>query len=245
MYDNKRTINSIHDIYRSDTLNIFSDASFKQFAAAYSIIAVCKDTIIDNATRVHKKATSNAEELRGLRAALSCALIHRNEYKYINIFSDSLLCIDGLRKYSKKWNYIEDNSKGYDFSHGSYYKSKTHRVEHSDIYVECFEFLKKLRETNDVALFHQKGHVKLEGNGNAVKNRLRTAGNDFKKFNDVNACIDANLMRYISTYNSTVDHISRMELLKCELKDNYTYKTLPETAYSDLVKFIPTNQIEF
>ena len=248
MYENPRKVRLLSDVYRSDTLNIFSDASHKQYASAYSVIAVCKDDIINNATRMHKFTTSNAEELRGVRSALACALRFRHQYHYINIFSDSLLSIDSLRSYCNKWKYVEEKDEEYGFEHGRYYKAPkyTHRVENSYIFTECFEFLRKLNETNDVALFHQPGHVNLEGKGNTTNYYLKEAAKKFRKINNITeGMVDVNLMRYVSTYNDMVDRVSRIELSKCELKSNYERNKVPATRYTDAVTFIPTSQIEF
>lgn len=221
-------IRRFNDIYNPNTLNIFADASIRncrheRLAGCYGVVAVCMDHILYNDNRVHSDTTSNLEEARGVRRALSIALAYRNMFSRINIFSDSKLSICGLRDFSQGWLY-HDNGL---------YKSKACNkpVANQEIFVEMYAFAQELLKTNQLGLYHIKGHVDFDKHPTSVDKSLAAASTSFSKENCLPFGLDINIVRYLCTYNDFVDHSSRSYLLRTNVVDY--------DVYVDPVKFIP------
>ena len=99
----------LSQFYNKNTLNIFSDASIHgkkgNQTGCYAVVAVVKDDIIDSTYRLVSNTTSNNSEIKGVRGALNIALKYSNQFQFINIFSDSLVSINGLKSYIYNWKY--------------------------------------------------------------------------------------------------------------------------------------------
>lgn len=187
-------------IVNIESLNIFCDASMRSFpnnpTGCYGIVAVCCNNIIDFDTRYSSHSTNNETELKGLRGAILMASKWKQYYPFINIFCDSQFAILGLREYIWKWK-IKD---------GNYINSLGKVTAHQEIFIECNQLLTNLQLTNRVHLYHQLGHI-----SNGI-DELQRAARSFEEFNHVNAPIDLNLIRYISSWNNYVDNKSRQQL---------------------------------
>ena len=106
----------LSQFYNDDTLNIFSDASFiggfydnrqtGKGKGCYCCIAVCKDQIIDQQIAISSHSTVPESELKGIRRALSFANQYKSQYKFINIFSDSLYSVNAINHYHLLFNNI-------------------------------------------------------------------------------------------------------------------------------------------
>lgn len=193
------------EVYNEKTLNIFSDASMKKSMGCYGVIAVCKDDIIDNMFRPCSDSTSNSSELRGLRGALMMANKWSSQFHYINIFSDSQVSLFGLRDYYPNWK-VKGNVL---------YNSSNKPVVNQSIFIECYNILIKLQQTNEIKLYHQLGHI---DNG---YESIHSAAKSFGRANNIQLPIDLNLIRYISTYNNYVDSVSRSIVRRTNIKDKY------------------------
>lgn len=215
---NKFTLN-ISQFYNKNTLNIFSDASIMgktgNQTGCYGVIAVVEDNIIDSTYRLVSNTTNNNSEVKGLRAALDLAIKYKDKYKDINIFSDSLISINGLREYIFNWRYNQND--------GLLYSSMNKPVVNQEIFIEARDMLDILEKSKCIIrLYHQSGHVSNNYN-DIVK-----AGDCFIKYNNINAKVDLNLIRYISIWNNYVDTTSR-SLLKRNKKN--------DTEYIDPIQF--------
>ena len=204
---------NLSQFYNEDTLNIFCDASivgkYENYRGCYGVVAVVKDDIIDSCYRIASNTTNNNSEIKGLRAAISMANKWKNNFKFINIFSDSQISVFGLRDYIYKWKYNPRDGKLY----GS---SKT-PIANQEIFIECHYMMMELESLNNVCIniFHQSGHV-----GNSY-NMLKEASLIFSRANNIQGIIDLNFIRYISTYNNYVDHASRSLLRRSDSKIEY------------------------
>jgi ribonuclease HI len=194
------------------TLNLFSDASMRNYsksnnllAGCYGSVAVAGDRIIDEDIRCTSITTVPAAELRGLRLSLGLALTYRSLFKVINIFSDSQVSLFGLRDYIYNWKQRGD----------TLYTTGNKPVANQSIFIECYQLLTSLQTTNNIKLYHQSGHV-----DNGYEN-LNQAARSFGKSNHVKLPIDLNLIRYISTYNNYVDSVSRSMVRRTNMKDKY------------------------
>lgn len=213
----------LSSIYNPETLNIFSDAStIKKNNITYGCFgAVCVvgDEIIDSKYVVFEKTTSNACEVHGVLLAFDFAFKYMKQFKFINIFSDSLYSVKGFREYIYGWRYHK---------HKLYRTpSKKHPVEHQEVFVEGFDMWQRMLLVNpNIRLFHQKGHV-----GTESPNSVIDAANKFAEFNNYYGSIDLNFIRYISNYNNFVDNMTRQYLKRYD-SDKY---------YIDPIKFFPTH----
>ena len=191
----------LNQFYNDDTLNIFSDASFIPGyyndkdrtigKGCYSCIATCKDKIIDQRTVISSFTTVPESELKGIRNSLSFANIYRRQYKYINIFSDSLYSINAIKNYAK--NCYK-------------YSSETANI---NLIMEIHELYTILEDDPNcmITLYHQSGHISTNN-----FNMMREAAAKFMRFNNLRGHNDVNFIRYISNYNNTVDNDSRLYL---------------------------------
>ena len=206
----------LSQFYNDNTLNIFSDASIDKNSGCFGVVAVIGDNIIDTRYRLISDTTSNNSEIKGIRSAIDIALKYRDKFQYINIFSDSLISINGLREYIYSWKYNEKT--------GLLYNSTRKPVANQSIFIEAKSMLNLLEESKSIiSIYHQSGHVSNNYNS------ILKAGDCFKKYNHINGKIDLNLIRYISVLNNYVDHTSR-SILKQNRK-NTTY-------YTDALEFM-------
>ena len=190
-------------IYNEETVNIFSDASMtypnrsKTGTGCYGAVVVTRDTIIDSYYRISTNSTNNSCEIRGIRAALIMADKWKSRFSYINIFSDSLISVMGLKEYIYKWKYNPRDRK--------FHNSNGAIVANQSTFIECHYLLKALEANPNIQirLFHQNGHI---SNGYQA---IKEAGDHFMKVNHINGVLDLNLIRYISTYNNYVDKTTR------------------------------------
>ena len=139
---------------------------------------------------------------------------YKGIFKNINIFSDSLCNMNGVRKYIYNWK-CKDNQ---------FYTQANTLAANQGLLLEAHYLYMILLQTNpNCKLYHQRGHI------NTAKNSdIYSAADDFKKYNDIYGMVDLNLIRYISTYNNYVDRTSRSRL------NNYTNgmeNVLPITFY--------------
>ena len=100
----------------SNTLNIFTDASIKQVGqetvgCAGAFCVAGKDrTIINQTNRILRYATNNSSEITAVKLGIDLAIDYRNDFDTINLFSDSKICIYGLREWIFNW--IDNMSNG-------------------------------------------------------------------------------------------------------------------------------------
>ena len=204
--------------YNDNTLNIFSDASIignaDNFTGCYGAVAVVGDDIIDQTYRLVSNTTNNNSEIKGIRGALFLAHKYRNTYKNINIFSDSLISINGLRSYIYNWK----------IKNGELYSISTGRkIANQNIFIECHNLLKELENAPCIiTLYHQSGHV------DSSYRAIVSACKSFNYNNNIRGKIDLNFIRYISTWNNHVDSNSRSML-----KRNRNNKNI----YTDPIEF--------
>ena len=200
----------ISQFYNDNTINIFSDASIigrtKKFTGCYGVIAVVEDNIIDQRYRIVSNTTNNDSEIKGIRAAFDIAMKYKDIYPYINIFSDSLISINGIRKYIYDWKLNP--------SDGMLYNKSNKKVANQAIFIENYTILKELEESSSIiSLYHQPAHV--DNNYNS----LIKAADSFKKSNTIIGNIDLNFIRYICTWNNYVDNTSRSILRRKRMKE--------------------------
>lgn len=191
------------DIFNPDTLNIFTDASIKKIdnETLGCPGAVCVIThnnghneyndILDMAYYIERYATNNSSEIKAISLGITKALQYRHRFKTINLFSDSRICIQGLREWIFNWvncinNNMMCNSSGEPVANQNTFASIVHTILANDLKIN---------------FYHQKGHVSINS-----KNSVDKA---MKVFYDVNRLdIGIELMVILSNYNNFVDKIT-------------------------------------
>lgn len=203
---------SLSMIYNEDTLNIFSDASFKPFPelvsyrgrekygkGCYCVMAVNGDDILEKECRICSNSTVHSSELKGIRKALSIANGYKHQYRRINIFSDSLTSIQLIRKR------VIEGKESIDLPH----KDRSAVIQIYYLYMEL-----ALDPHCIVTLYHNSGHMETQNLESMI-----IMAQKFKKFNNLKDKVDLNLVRYIARYNCLVDTISRDYLLHNKEKE--------------------------
>lgn len=184
----------------NETLNIFSDASFidkfykdgtNKGKGCYCCIAVCGDQIIEQQVVISSHTTVPESELKGIRKALSFANQYKDQYRFINIFSDSLYSVNAINRYSRDCMKYSDDTANI------------------NLIIETYHLYKELLDHPNclVTIYHQSGHI-----ATSKLNSVKEAGAKFMRFNNFRGQNDLNFIRYISTYNNMVDEISRVYL---------------------------------
>lgn len=209
---------NINEFHNKNTLNIFTDASIgKNNTGCYGAIAVVGDDIVDREYKMVSNTTNNNSEIKGIRAGLCLAMKYRFQFANINIFSDSLISINGLRTYIYTWKEKD----------GLLYSKIGKPISNQSIFIECHGILKVLDEAPCmISLYHQSAHI------NNNYNELIKASNSFKKNNTIRGKIDLNFIRYICTWNNYVDNTSRGMVRRNATNEN---------IYMDPIEFIPIN----
>lgn len=201
----------IDQFHNDNTLNIFTDASIigrsGNFTGCYGVVAVVGDNIMDQTYKLVSNTTNNNSEIKGIRAGLGIAMKYSNMYKNINIFSDSLISINGLKSYIYGWK-INPND-------GMLYTKMKKKVVNQAIFIECHRILRDLENSDSmITLYHQPAHV------NNNYNELLKSAESFRRSNNIYGKIDLNFMRYICTWNNHVDNNSRSMLRRNRNNEN-------------------------
>jgi ribonuclease HI len=185
-------------VYNTNTLNIFCDASVKPKIelSCYGAVALCQDVPVDIELRFSSKSNSTIGEAKAFREATRLVNRYKNQFQYINIFSDSLETVKAIR-----------------------YKSFIISNKYKQIQSILLESISNLDASleNRLSIYHQRGHI-----DNSMESIL-TAGYDFLKFNNMIGTIDMNLIRYISMYNSYIDQATRGQLIHRLYSSNSFY----------------------
>lgn len=190
-----------------ESLNIFCDASTRSRGSnidvCYGALAVHMNDIVDQVARVNSNSTNNNAEIKAIRSAIMIALKHREEYKVINIFSDSQVSLFGIRDRIFSWKYNEKENVLYGY--GSAIKSQ-------DVFLDILNII--VSHNLAVNFYHQKAHVYT---GRLLD--LKSAAKVFMASNGIREKIDYNLIRYISDYNNKIDAMTRKLLLSTDTID--------------------------
>ena len=211
-------VESLRSIEESISINQFSNASLMRVRinnaivsnCCYATIAVCENNIIDTVCRICSDSTNNSAEIKGIRSALSLAHKYKNQYRYINIFSDSQISVFGLRDYIYRWKYNRKTQM--------LYNSMGAPVANQSIFIESHNILTDLilDRSVTVRILHQAGHI-----SNSYK-ALDKAIEVFARSNNIRGSIDIRFIQYISTYNNYVDQLSRTNLRRSDHSKVYT-----------------------
>jgi ribonuclease HI len=148
------------DIFNDYTLNIFTDASILQLPGEHIgcpgvILAMTKygkQYEIPYDYKILRNSTNNESEITAILMGVYAGLKLRNEFRTINLFSDSRICIQGLKYWIFNWvNNIRDNK----------IISSSHKeVANQQIILQIIYTI--IENNLRINLYHQKGHVTLD-----------------------------------------------------------------------------------
>lgn len=177
-------------------MNIFTDASITKTIYGETIGcagAICKEDININKFEIHRDSTNNISEISAIRLAIEIAI--NNNWKDVNIWSDSQWSIYGLTKWNRKWlssidNYVLKNSSG-------------ERVKNQEIFLTIMKLI--IKHNLRVNFYHIKGHVD--------PNNIKSINHAISVFNTSNGInISRENMYNAVIMNNMVDNGTRRKL---------------------------------
>lgn len=215
----------------SNTLNIFTDASIKQVGqetvgCAGAFCVAGKDrTIINQTNRILRHATNNSSEITAVKLGIDLAIDYRNDFDTINLFSDSKICIYGLREWIFNWI---DN-----MSNGVLYNSSNTEVANQEMFKKIINLI--THYNLNIHLYHVKGHVNINSIKsvlNAIRvfnisNGIILPTQDMIDISDMNNYVDiftGELLESINTNSPKLHNIMRYQIKEEQVKT--TYKSL-------------------
>ncbi len=206
-------------IFNNKTLNIFTDASTKNvkgnIITAPGYVAVVGDNIVYQDIRILNKSSISEAELYAILMAIQYALINKDKFEVINIFSDSQFAVFGLREWIFNWiNNIKDDK---------IYNSSNKLVAHQSLFMNIIYII--LEYDLKINIYHNRGHF----NENKIDEFIEL----FKKHNFLNDYIGYDTARAIMKYNDHIDNNTRVRLLDIN-NSNEKLKMLDYCARSDL-----------
>lgn len=174
-------------------LNIFCDASitsgFTSYNPSYACsgsIAIYNNIIIDKTLKfINNSTTNNYAEITAVLLAVNQALKYRNQFDIISIFSDSKLCIYGLREWLFKWVY----------KNNILYNSSNVPVANQEVFKNIANMI--LRNNLIVNLYHVRGHTANTPTALVKQQEM------FKRSNNID--ISYETAQYISHWNEEID----------------------------------------
>lgn len=193
------------DIFNPETLNIFTDASItkldKETLGCPGAILVRTDEngqnhIINTHSYIVNHSTNNDSEIKAIRTGILCGLGYRQYFKRVNLFSDSNICIQGLKDWIFNWIHCINNNV--------MYSSSGMPVANQEIFMSIVHII--VNSGFEINLFHQKGHVMI----NSEKSLLK-AQNSMIRSNKLDG-MDMDLVIQISIYNDMVDLMTKDHL---------------------------------
>lgn len=212
---------NIQDIFNENTINIFTDGSILNKDSTGETIG-CPGAILVRTNKrysymdketveIVRNTTNNNTEIRAI--LLGLRLLYGNldfskPLPRINLFSDSKICVFGLREWIYNWVNCNIN--------GVMYNSSGVEVANQEIFK--YIILMILKNNIPIKLYHQKGHVNV--------NSEKYINKAIQTFNVSNYCrtSDIELIVEISTYNNYIDNLTRDYLHKMNYEGHFREK---------------------
>lgn len=193
------------DIFNTETLNIFTDASItkleQETLGCPGVVLVRTDEygnnhVINTYSYIVNHSTNNDSEIKAIRTGILCGLGYRNYFKRINLFSDSNICVQGLKDWIFNWAHcIMDNTM---------YSSSGLPVANQGIFMSIIHII--TNANFEINIYHQKGHVMINSENSLIK-----AKNSMLRSNKLDD-IDMDLVIQLSIYNDMVDKLTKENL---------------------------------
>ena len=184
--------------FNESSVNIFTDGSiYKSNTTGETIGCAGAITVQPNGiqdiydSQILRNSTNNHCEIYSIYLGIRSILVNdlHNKYKVINLFSDSKICILGLREWIFNW-ITKINS------HGMMISSSGKEVANQELFSTIAQMI--VQNNIFINLYHQKGHI----NVNKYKD-VAIAISTFEVSNRIR--IDNSIARNISKYNDLID----------------------------------------
>lgn len=202
----------VEDIFNEKSIAVFTDASIdrKSNTACSGAVLVYEDFRTEYEDRVLLDSTSNRGEMYAIKLGIEAGL--KTGRKNINIFSDSLISVTGLREWIFGW--VNKN--------GKLYNSNKQPVANMELIYEIIQLILDNRHVN-INLFHTKGHIDYHDQvqRRKVKELFITHNDGFY--------IDDRFVSLLKIYNDMVDNNTRANLKvshNIDEKNKYIYNNL-------------------
>ena len=203
-----------------NVFNIFCDASIdtkNKLACSGSVLTdSAANEIISIEHFIQTNATNNSSEILAILSSIRLAIKFKNILNIdciFNIFSDSKLCIFGLRDWLGKWYANQKIEDGISVL----YASSKDPVKNQEYFKECVRLI--VDNNLRLNLFHNRGHIAYN-----TPDKLLYARNTFIEYNEIEPESLGLSMYTICKYNDFVD-ISTKSILS-QMK-NYSKTTYP------------------
>ena len=212
-------MNNLHfnDLFNEDTLSIFTDASVYRDNKGYTIScpgAICVITknnqcfILEqdfHERNIISGSTNNEGEISAVALGVYYAIKYSSQFKTINLYSDSNICVQGLNEWIFNW--VKCMNKGL------MYSSSGSPVANQSIISSIVNTI--IEQKLNMNIFHQKGHVNINNSKSIEK-----AFMDFTNTNKIDKNIDEDIIKCISFYNDIVDVETKKTLQEYTKKYN-------------------------
>lgn len=205
-----------NDIFNMDTLNIFTDASIlkleQETVGCPGVVMVTSDSngfnsILNTNSYIVNHSTNNDSEIKAIRTGILCGLGYKDNFKRINLFSDSNICVQGLKDWIFNWcNCVVDDVM---------YSSSGSPVANQEVFMSIIHIITNAEF--ELNIYHQKGHVMINSSKSlekAKKSMLRS-----NRLDDM----DMDLLTQLSIYNDMVDTLTK-DHLRVYYENNYSFK---------------------
>lgn len=210
-------MNNFEQLYHSnDTLNIFVDASIKKYPnetiGCPGAIAINNESIIDSKIEILRHTTNNNSEITAIYYGVLLAIKYKNDYKTINLFSDSKICVFGLREWIFNWIKnlkFSNNISDYTMEYNPYKLIGSNNSEVANQSEIILVIQTILANDLNINIYHQRGHI-----ATTKYKSIAEAKNTFCKNNNVDIRLETVIN--ISYYNNMIDELTRSNLQKFE-----------------------------
>lgn len=196
-------------LFAPDAVNIFTDASILkrpgEFIGCPGYLVVIGDTVVESDKRILRHSTSNNSEINAVKMGVIAALKYK-QYRAIRLFSDSQLCIYGLRDRIYKWIRNQYN--------GVLMTAQMAPVMNQDVFVEILNII--VANQLQINFYYQRGHINTANPKDIVR-----AKESFIRCNRVRIDVSDALIKRISMYNNMIDCDTRNYLNSIQNIDSY------------------------
>lgn len=214
-------MNRFDTIYKSNVLNIFTDASIcAEKYNGYTVGCAGVELATSSSYRYNMDfnnyipnyavildTTNNNSELIAIRQGILFAIANQKYFDEINLFSDSLISINGLTQWIEGWFFkaLKDTTN----KDNILMSSSGSPVANQDIIknIVALIYYNKLK----INFFHQRGHC---------LDNLPVVRKDFIKSNNIKENVSDLFVSQIATINDIVDKRSR-DIMRTFIKTGY------------------------
>ena len=203
--------------FDDNVINIFTDASiiskkedFNYYIGCAGIAAYRGTTMIKSCSPIITNSTNNESEIYGILCGIKDAIQMKYLYdpKRINLFSDSIISIKGLREWYKTWLSTEQDGIIY---------STSGAVKNQNYFIYCMAYI--ISCDLEINLYHVRGHT----DPNNFLQRRKFMNSFLKENKQSYSSMDERLISFLIEGNRFVDEISRSALTNIpkEVFDKY------------------------